>query len=275
MSHHNVKYTRFNDITQFFRKNNIDISNTFIEWDLNEKSPALLEIRYAIGNLVNIPGGVDILKDLTKYKLTNDSKADEYINTQCQYHNDLTTFAAVRLLNKKEKCTILGLESGRNKIISPNNPSMQRNLRNNKSCDLLVKMQRQDIYIEIKNHDAEVKNWGEKYFNKAYVDPQTNKRIPIGLNDPQNFMNWLPGQLKAAAEKGANYLIIRYPLWDGYNGISRKLNIEWLKDRLPGVTYVAGKGYLIKAPIDIPDYLKGIYIIYPRCNLIEKFTFLE
>lgn len=122
-------------------------------------------------------------------------------------------------------------------------------------------------YFENKNYNAEDLIWiqseeeKEKYFNEK-------------MGNPTIFKMWTINKVKETIEKGANYLIIRFPVWDGYSYLNPEtLDDKWIRERFDIISQLSAREFTIKTPIEIPNYLRGIFFIKPAHELLLRFLF--
>ncbi len=171
-------------LLQYIKSNKMKLGGC-LKLDVEKKNyKALQYVIYAIDNFRGNAKLKKKIQNLASRRGNNENENDIKRN----YHNQLAEFHALYILTEKMGYNFIDFDVRSDKIYA----------NTNKDCDLLVEKSEYKIFVEVKDVSSEIMS--------AYRNEYTPK-IPEVLG------KWIKRQIKKADNKGADFLVVRVPVW--------------------------------------------------------------
>ncbi len=207
---------------------------------------------YCIQKLPHVRNLKECFLDLANIKIENNE-------SQSKYYNQLTEFHAVWFASHSLKLNIIAMEHKSSPILSPNG-------KRNRSCDILAKRSKTNLYFEVKSLSRQTLT--------QYIDDSISQdHVFFKPSLPSKHQkNWINKMLWKSFSKGADYLICRIPTWSSF-GVPA-FGTRWMHKIFGDVRKLNEREYILRAQLNVPPFFKGLYFIRNRrylfINLASK-----
>lgn len=156
------------------------------------------------------------------------------------FQNTMTEAFAVHFVAKELNFTITQIE-GSLKVLSPHRTK-------EKSCDMKCEDQGgSEIFFEVKDFSREL-IIREKAGIRGYTPPTG-----------EETKRWISNKVFEAIRKGANYLIVRIPVWHDAYEEPKSNDIDFAIFR----THEKQDEIPVTLSIEVPSFFRGMYVIQP------------
>ncbi|MEA3432101.1 MAG: hypothetical protein U9R01_05435 [candidate division WOR-3 bacterium] len=173
-------------LLQYTKRNKIKLKG-YLKSDVEEQNyKALVYVIYAINNFGNNAKLRKKIKNLVSKRSANKN------DIKRNYHNQLAEFHALYILTKRMGYNFVDFDVESNKTYA----------NANTNCDLLIEKDGHKSFVEVKDCSGEIIS--------TYSDGNYEHFTPM---IPEVLGQWIKLQIKKADKKGADFLVIRVPVW--------------------------------------------------------------
>lgn len=173
-------------LLQYTKRNGIKLKG-HLKSDVKERNyKALVYVIYAISNFGNNAKLREKIKNLASKRGANKN------DIKRNYHNQLAEFHALYILTKRMGYNFVDFDVKSNKTYA----------NADTDCDLLIEKDGLKSFAEVKDCSSEIKS--------TYSNGNCEHFTP---KIPEDLEQWIKLQIKKADKKGADFLVIRVPVW--------------------------------------------------------------
>jgi len=194
---------------------------------------------YAIRKLIHVPGIKSRVLELANVHRASEEE-DSHAGEQ-KYHNLLVELHACCFVHKWLGMTNIDVEYPGHAVLSPNRVG-------SKSCDISGGSDGRTTFFECKDSSWEIM-CKQRCHGMHVSRPKTAEGCRL----------WLLERMKMAADKGADYLIVKMPMWSEHSGRGRY--IDWMRRSFPEARHTGGNRFMLPDIAGNYGCVKGAYVL--------------